>query len=68
MIQTTGRARPEVGSSSFPSYTPVDEPSLGLAPAMVELTFESLARAKTLGLTIVLIEQFVHRALYLGGT
>jgi branched-chain amino acid transport system ATP-binding protein len=48
-----------------PSVVIIDEPSLGLAPAMVDLTFESLAKARNLGLTMVLIEQFVHRALTL---
>jgi branched-chain amino acid transport system ATP-binding protein len=60
--QMLALARAFVGE---PRIVIIDEPSLGLAPAMVELTFESLARARTLGLTIVLIEQFVHRALAL---
>jgi len=40
-----------------------DELSLGLAPLVVDMVFESLARAKEANVTIVLIEQFVHRAL-----
>jgi branched-chain amino acid transport system ATP-binding protein len=40
-----------------------DEMSLGLAPKMVDLVFESLASARREGVTIVLTEQFVHRAL-----
>jgi branched-chain amino acid transport system ATP-binding protein len=40
-----------------------DEMSLGLAPMMVDLVFESLDRARRQGVTIVLVEQFVHRAL-----
>jgi branched-chain amino acid transport system ATP-binding protein len=60
--QMLALARAFVGE---PRVVIVDEPSLGLAPAMVDLTFESLAKAKSLGLTIVLIEQFVHRALAL---
>ncbi|WP_236795464.1 ABC transporter ATP-binding protein [Amycolatopsis sp. GM8] len=40
-----------------------DEMSLGLAPKLVDLVFESLRRFKTAGVTIVLIEQFIHRAL-----
>jgi branched-chain amino acid transport system ATP-binding protein len=40
-----------------------DEMSLGLAPKMVNVVFESLERARSAGITIVLIEQFVHRAL-----
>jgi branched-chain amino acid transport system ATP-binding protein len=37
--------------------------SLGLAPKMVDLVFESLGRLKTSGVTMIIIEQFVHRAL-----
>jgi branched-chain amino acid transport system ATP-binding protein len=40
-----------------------DEMSLGLAPMVVNLMFESLATAHGRGISIVLIEQFVHRAL-----
>jgi len=40
-----------------------DELSLGLAPILVDLVFESLQRAKDAGVSIVLIEQYVHRAL-----
>jgi len=40
-----------------------DEMSLGLAPRLVEMVFQSLERLKAAGVTIVLIEQFVHRAL-----
>jgi branched-chain amino acid transport system ATP-binding protein len=40
-----------------------DELSLGLAPKLVDLVFESLQRAKDSGVSILLIEQFVHRAL-----
>ena len=42
-----------------------DELSLGLAPKLVESTFEVVARAKAAGVTIVLIEQFIERALEL---
>jgi branched-chain amino acid transport system ATP-binding protein len=46
-----------------PRLITADELSLGLAPKLVELVFESLARLKQAGVTIVLVEQFVHRAL-----
>jgi ABC-type branched-subunit amino acid transport system ATPase component len=46
-----------------PRLVIADEMSLGLAPKMVDLVFESLGRARAAGTTIVLIEQFVHRAL-----
>ncbi|MFM8302745.1 MAG: ABC transporter ATP-binding protein, partial [Actinomycetota bacterium] len=40
-----------------------DEMSLGLAPKMVDLVFESLLRIRDEGVTVLLIEQFVERAL-----
>jgi branched-chain amino acid transport system ATP-binding protein len=40
-----------------------DELSLGLAPRVVQSIFSSLTRAREQGVTIVLVEQFVHRAL-----
>ena len=46
-----------------PKLITADELSLGLAPKLVELVFDSLARLKQDGVTIVLVEQFVHRAL-----
>jgi branched-chain amino acid transport system ATP-binding protein len=46
-----------------PELIIADELSLGLAPKLVELVFESLATLKRGGATIVLVEQFVHRAL-----
>jgi branched-chain amino acid transport system ATP-binding protein len=48
-----------------PSLVIADELSLGLAPLIVEMVFESLKTVKSTGTTIVLIEQFVHRALAL---
>ena len=42
-----------------------DEMSLGLAPIVAESVFQSLADAAKRGITIVLIEQFVRRALAL---
>ncbi len=41
----------------------LDEPSLGLAPKMVETTFEVIARLKARGVTILLIEQNAALAL-----
>ncbi len=45
-----------------------DELSLGLAPLVVESVFQNLETAKASGTTIVLIEQFVHRALAIADT
>jgi branched-chain amino acid transport system ATP-binding protein len=40
-----------------------DEMSLGLAPQLVDLVFDSLATAQSEGVTILLVEQYVERAL-----
>ena len=48
-----------------PSLIVADEMSLGLAPLVVDLVFENLERAASSGVTVVLIEQFIHRALAL---
>ena len=42
-----------------------DELSLGLAPLVIDAVFEGLARAKNEGISIIVIEQFIHRALAL---
>jgi ABC-type branched-subunit amino acid transport system ATPase component len=42
-----------------------DEISLGLAPVIVDEVFEGLERAIAEGISVILIEQFVHRALQL---
>jgi len=46
-----------------PKLLIADEMSLGLAPMMVDLVFDSLARARSEGVTVLLIEQYVERAL-----
>jgi branched-chain amino acid transport system ATP-binding protein len=46
-----------------PALLVADELSLGLAPLLVDGIFHTLAEARARGVTIVLIEQFVHRAL-----
>ena len=46
-----------------PTMVVADEMSLGLAPLMVDVVFDGLERARDAGVTIVIIEQFVHRAL-----
>ncbi len=51
-----------------PRLLVADEMSLGLAPKLVDLVFESLARAKAQGVTILLVEQYVDRALELADT
>jgi branched-chain amino acid transport system ATP-binding protein len=49
--------------AAAPKLLIADEMSLGLAPKMVDLVFESLATARDEGVTVLLIEQFVERAL-----
>jgi branched-chain amino acid transport system ATP-binding protein len=48
---------------SKPRLLILDEPSLGLAPLMVEHIFEVIEDLKRQGLTILLVEQNVHHAL-----
>jgi branched-chain amino acid transport system ATP-binding protein len=48
---------------SHPRLLLLDEPSLGLAPLMVELIFRVVRELKQRGITILLVEQTVHQAL-----
>jgi branched-chain amino acid transport system ATP-binding protein len=49
--------------ATFPKILIADELSLGLAPTVVDLVFDGLARAREAGVTLIMIEQYVHRAL-----
>jgi branched-chain amino acid transport system ATP-binding protein len=49
--------------AASPKLLIADEMSLGLAPLIVDVVFESLAKARDEGITVLLIEQFVERAL-----
>jgi branched-chain amino acid transport system ATP-binding protein len=53
------------GLMARPRILLLDEPSLGLAPVMVKLIFETLQRVNDAGTTIMLVEQNVPRALQL---
>jgi branched-chain amino acid transport system ATP-binding protein len=46
-----------------PKLVIADEMSMGLAPLVAESVFQGIEAARRSGITIVLIEQFVHRAL-----
>jgi branched-chain amino acid transport system ATP-binding protein len=48
-----------------PRVVLADEMSLGLAPLVVDVVFDGLDRARKAGITVLLIEQFIHRALAL---
>jgi branched-chain amino acid transport system ATP-binding protein len=46
-----------------PRLLVADELSLGLAPLMIDLVFETLGRAREAGVSVLLIEQYAERAL-----
>jgi branched-chain amino acid transport system ATP-binding protein len=46
-----------------PTLLMLDEPSLGLAPIIVEKMFETIRILNSEGITILLVEQNVHQAL-----
>jgi branched-chain amino acid transport system ATP-binding protein len=48
---------------SRPRMLLLDEPSLGLAPIFVDLIFELIRELRSDGVTVLLVEQNVHRAL-----
>jgi branched-chain amino acid transport system ATP-binding protein len=48
-----------------PELLLLDEPSLGLAPAVVDLTFDTLARIREDGVTVLLVEQRAQRTVAL---
>jgi branched-chain amino acid transport system ATP-binding protein len=49
--------------AASPKLIIADEMSLGLAPLVVDLVFDGLVRAREAGVTVIMIEQYVHRAL-----
>ncbi|MEM2873083.1 MAG: ABC transporter ATP-binding protein [Nitrososphaerales archaeon] len=51
------------GLMSKPKLLIMDEPSLGLAPMLVQKIFNSMREINEKGVTILLVEQNVHRAL-----
>jgi branched-chain amino acid transport system ATP-binding protein len=53
------------GLMAKPRLLMLDEPTLGLAPIMTRLIFETLARLRAAGLTILLAEQDVAQTLAL---
>lgn len=53
---------------SDPKLLMLDEPSLGLAPAVVDAMYETLARLRAEGLTLLLAEQSMELALEIADT
>jgi branched-chain amino acid transport system ATP-binding protein len=51
------------GLASKPRLLMLDEPSLGLAPILVDEIFKKLRRLRDLGLTVLLVEQNITYAL-----
>jgi branched-chain amino acid transport system ATP-binding protein len=51
------------GLMAKPKLLLLDEPSLGLAPIIVQQLFEVIKRIRDLGMTILLVEQNAHMAL-----
>jgi branched-chain amino acid transport system ATP-binding protein len=47
----------------LPRLLIADEASLGLAPMLVDKVFEGLQAARQAGVSVIIIEQFVHKAL-----
>jgi len=56
------------GLMARPELILLDEPTLGLSPAMAGLVFDTLARLRESGVTILLAEQDVKRALEISET
>lgn len=51
-----------------PRVVLVDEPSLGLAPIVVDVVFEFLARLRAEGIALLLVDQYATRALAIADT
>ena len=56
------------GLMGKPTVLMLDEPSLGLAPILVDEVFRVIADIVTRGVTVLLVEQNVHRALEVAST
>jgi len=56
------------GLMARPLLLMLDEPTLGLAPLVAESIFEMILRLKKMGLTILIVEQNVHKTLQVADT
>ena len=59
----TTNALPRPALATQPNLLIADEMSLGLAPKLVDAVFDGLHQARQNGVTIIMIEQYIHRAL-----
>ncbi len=53
---------------SRPKLLLLDEPSLGLAPKLVDVVFDLIRRINARGITVLLVEQNAYKALALAQT
>lgn len=51
------------GLMAHPQLLMLDEPSLGLSPILVDEIFEKIKEVNDMGVSILLVEQNVHRSL-----
>lgn len=51
------------GLMADPRLLMLDEPSLGLAPSLVDILFGTIRRIRELGVTVLLVEQNVHESM-----
>jgi branched-chain amino acid transport system ATP-binding protein len=54
--------------ATSPRLVIADEMSLGLAPKLVDVVFEGIERMRRRGVTVLMVEQYVHRALDVADT
>ena len=54
--------------ATAPRLVIADEMSLGLAPKLVDVVFEGIERMRQRGVTVLMVEQYVHRALDVADT
>src|SRR4029079_8568761 len=54
--------------ATSPRLVVADEMSLGLAPKLVDVVFDGIDRMRRRGVTVLMVEQYVHRALDVADT
>lgn len=51
------------GLMGMPKLLMLDEPSLGLAPLVVETMFATIEKISAQGMTVIVVEQHIHHVL-----